>query len=167
METLRRIVDQANSTAKWLCYGTATIMIIMVVLQVLFRYVIKVSLSFSEELARFMFIWTVFLGSTIALRQRAHVSIEILVARLPKTTKRWFITLANTLSFVFYLTLIVYGIVMVTHAASQTSPALGLSMGYVYLSVPVSGVLFLLNHIVNAWDEYLHPEIIKSEGGEE
>ena len=161
-----KLVDKANCVGKWICYSTVTVMTVMIVLQVLFRYVIQSSLSFSEELARYMFIWSAFMGAAMALKKRSHVSIEIAVANLPKKLKRGAIVIANALSFVFYSLLVIFGIVMVVHTMDQTSPALGLSMAFVYLAVPLAGIILLLNLVVNGREEYLHPEIIKSEGVE-
>lgn len=166
MKSYKKFVDTVNKGTLWLTIAAMSIMAIMVVLQVVFRYVIQSSLSFSEELARFMFVWTTFLGSAIALSNRKHVSVDILVAHLPKNMKKTAIITTNCLSLVFFALLIVYGVLMVLHTVDQTSPAMGLSMSYVYASVPVAGLFMLLNGICNAYEEFTNPDIIKSEGVE-
>ena len=166
MQAYKKFVDAINVGALWIAIAATSLMTIMIVLQVIFRYIIQSSLSFSEELARYLFIWASFIGTAIALSKRAHISIELLVANLPKKPKRFFILLTNLISFVFYAILVVYGFAMMARTMDQTSPAMGLSMGLVYLSVPVAGIVMLANLIYNCWEEYGNPDIIKSEGAE-
>lgn len=167
MESYKKFVGAVNSIGKWICVAALGVMTLMVVLQVLFRYVIQSSLSFSEELARYMFIWAAFVGSALALKNRSHVSIEIVVANLPRAIKRRAIMVTNALSFIFYAMLLVYGIDMMLHAVEQTSPTMGwLRMSYVYLSVPIAGFILLANAVVNAYEEIADPDIVKSEGVE-
>lgn len=167
MESYKKFVGAVNALGKWICVASLSVMTLMIVLQVLFRYVIQSSLSFSEELARYMFIWSAFVGSALALKNRSHVSIEIIVANLPRAIKKRAIVVSNALSFIFYALLVVYGIIMTVHTLDQTSPTMGwLRMSYVYLSVPIAGFILLANVVVNAFEEYSNPDIVKSEGVE-
>jgi len=166
MESYKKFVDKLNYLALSTSFVTLTVMTVMIVLQVIFRYVLQSSLSFSEELARYMFIWSAFIGTAVALRKRSHVSIEILVANMPKPLKRRAIAVTNTLSFLFYALLTVFGFIMMIETAAQTSPALGISMAFVYACVPLSGFVLMANVILNASEEIADPDIIKSEGVE-
>ncbi|MFA6506266.1 MAG: TRAP transporter small permease [Treponemataceae bacterium] len=166
MEAYKKFVGKLNFVAKSITFATLTVMTVMIVLQVVFRYVLQSSLSFSEELARYMFIWSAFVGTAIALRSRSHVSIEIIVANLPKPIKRRAIAVTNSLSFIFYALLTIFGFIMMLDTAEQTSPALGISMALVYLCVPIAGFILMANVIVNASEEIADPDIIKSEGVE-
>lgn len=166
MESYRKFVSAVNAVGRWISITSLTVMTVMIILQVIFRYVIQHSLSFSEELARYMFIWSAFVGSALALKNRSHVSIEIIVANLPRVLKKRALAVSNALSFVFYAAMFVFGTVMSFENAAQTSPAMGLSMAYVYLSVPVAGFILMANVVVNAYDEITNPDIVKSEGVE-
>jgi TRAP-type C4-dicarboxylate transport system permease small subunit len=166
MKSYKRFVDSLNAATLWIAIITTSVMLVMIVLQVLFRYVIRNSLSFSEELARYMFVWATFMGSAIALSKRAHVSIEIMVANLPYKIKKGAIVVTNCISMIFFILMIVYGIQMILRTGGQTSPALGLRMSYVYAAVPLAGIVMLANGICNGYEEYKNPDIIKSEGVE-
>ena len=166
MKSYKKFVDAVNSASFWVAIATTSVMSVMVVLQVFFRYVLKTSLSFSEELARYLFVWSTFLGSAIAFSKRAQVSIEIIVAKLPTKTKKGAIVVTNFFSAVFFVLMIVYGIQMIFRTMSQTSPALGISMSYVYAAVPIAGLVMLINGVYNGYEEFKNPGIIKSEGVE-
>jgi TRAP-type C4-dicarboxylate transport system permease small subunit len=122
-------------------------------LQVIYRYVIGVSLSFSEELARYMFIWTVAMGSALALKTRSHIGVEILVERLPKPMAKQARLVVSLVSLAFYGLLIWYGFDMTFESMDQESAALELSMGYVYLAVPLSGIVLFICEIKNSMDD--------------
>ena len=55
--------------------------------QVVFRYVIGYSLYWSEELARYLFVWVSFLGSVVALERGVHIGMDVVVAKLPRRPK--------------------------------------------------------------------------------
>ncbi|HOX11290.1 MAG TPA: TRAP transporter small permease [Spirochaetia bacterium] len=166
MKAYKNLLDAVNRGTLWIAILAAAVMSVLVILQVVFRYAIQSSLSFSEELARFLFVWTAFLGSAVALAKRAHVSIEIVVAHLPRKLKRGAILVTNGLGAIFFLILIVYGILMTIRTLDQTSAAMELSMGFVYVVVPLSGLIMLMNLVYNGYEEFMNPDIIKSEGVE-
>ena len=166
MESYKKFVAALNAVGKWICIASLTTMTALIALQVIFRYVIQSSLSFSEELARYAFIWSAFVGAALALKNRSHVSIEIIVANLPRVPKKWAIGISNAVSFVFYAVMLVFGAVMTFETKDQTSPAMGLSMAFVYLAVPVAGLILMANVVVNAYNELSNPDIVKSEGVE-
>ena len=139
--------------AKWCGVSTAVVMTVMIFLQVIYRYVLGESLSFSEELARYMFIWSVAMGSALALRTRSHIGVEILVERLPASMAKPAKVLACVLSLVFYGMLIWYGFEMVGETMDQESAALELPMGYVYLAVPLSAIVLFICEIKNVLDD--------------
>jgi len=129
------------------------VMTVMIFLQVIYRYVLGESLSFSEELARYMFIWSVAMGSALALRTRSHIGVEILVEQLPASLAKPAKILACVLSLIFYGMLIWYGFEMVGETMDQESAALELPMGYVYLAVPLSAIVLFICEIKNVLDD--------------
>ena len=109
--------------------------------QVLFRYVIGYSLYWSEETARYLFVWISFLGAVAALERGAHIGVEVLVEKLPRNIRRYVILFSNISVGLFLLFLTVKGLKMVADNMIQRSPALRVPMGLVYLAIPVGAVL--------------------------
>ncbi len=149
MGKLKTLVEKTDLIANWMTYASVGVMTLMVSVQVISRYVFQNSISFSEELARFMFIWTVAIGSSIALRKRKHVKVTLFVDSLPKKAGTILKIISESLSVLFFLIILIYGFVMLLETVEQTSPALGWSMSLVYLAMPLSGLLLLINSVAN------------------
>ncbi len=135
-----------------LLYGISVIamlvMLTIIFIQVITRYLFGFSFEWSEELARFLFVWVVFLGSALIMGEDGHLAVELL-PRILNGTKPGFVLnlFINACGYVFILLLIIQGWKMAQTMTFQTSPGLGISMGYVYIIMPVSGVLMLMYHI--------------------
>ncbi len=133
-------------------YGiSVTAMIVMlavIFMQVITRYIFGFSFEWSEELARFLFVWVVFLGSALIMGEEGHLAVELL-SRLLKGTKPGFVLnlFINACGYVFIFLLIVQGWKMTETMTFQTAPGLGISMSYVYAIMPLSGILMLLYHV--------------------
>lgn len=125
---------------------TMTVLVIDVVWQVLARYIVKSPSSFTDELARFLLIWVGLLGSAYAMGKKKHLAIDILPSKLKGRPR---IMLDNFISILIIafaaLVLVVGGIrlVYITLNLNQISPALGVPLGYVYLVLPLSGLLII------------------------
>lgn len=112
---------------------------------VIARYLLAnyVSLYWAEEVIRYSFLWAVFLVSPLVIRRGANLELDIFILWLPPPMRR-VIALCNVVVILaFLLILIVQGIVMVRVNVDQLSSALEFSMAWVYLAVPVGGVLML------------------------
>lgn len=72
----------------WLIAGCLAVMVAMVFGNVVLRYVFNSGIATSEELARLAFVWLVFMGAVVALRERGHIGIDMVVSRLPVGGKR-------------------------------------------------------------------------------
>lgn len=129
--------------------GLLGAMIVVVFLQVFCRFVIQGSLPWSEELARYLMIWTVFIGASIGAKEGAHIGVEALVAAFPPGIKRLSIMLAGGLNIVFCITIayISFKVVAFLHGSGQLSPAMRIPMYWAYLAIPVGVTLMGLRFI--------------------
>lgn len=112
--------------------------------QVVSRYAFNMSLDWTEEVARFMFIATALFGSALCVRTMGHISVDLVVVRISAGARRmcaWLVLAANAAMFIV---LFVYGVEISLTTMAQLAPATEVSMGAVYAIVPVSGVLMLL-----------------------
>jgi TRAP-type transport system small permease protein len=73
---------------EWLIAGCLAVMVVMVFGNVVLRYAFNSGIATSEELARLAFVWLVFMGAVVALRERGHIGIDMVVSRLPVGGKR-------------------------------------------------------------------------------
>jgi TRAP-type C4-dicarboxylate transport system permease small subunit len=130
--------------AKFVSIIFYAIIIIFAIIQVLFRYVIGLSLPWSEELCRYAFIWLVFIGMVIAIRRGEHATIQLFISHLSDNCKRVFYIVTWLLVLVFAVVTGIYGFKMVQLAAIQKSSALGIPMSLVYLALPVGCLMTLV-----------------------
>ncbi|QGH36014.1 TRAP transporter small permease subunit [Gracilibacillus salitolerans] len=122
---------------------------ILIFVQVVLRYLFNFSLIWSEEAARFLIIWLILVGSSIAVREKGHATVDALVAFLPPAGKKLFSVFANLAGIAFCLILIWAGSEMVSSVVElgNVTPALGVPMAIPYLSVPVGGGLMLFRFL--------------------
>ena len=119
-------------------------LVLVMIAQVFFRYVLNSSLTWSEEVAVFLMIWVVFLGSAILVRRWEHVQIPTLVESMPDRPRIAFVILARVASIAFIALLIWYGMEAFLgnyHADSFTT---GISTRWIKFSIPVGAALMLI-----------------------
>ena len=122
--------------------------------QVFTRFILQDPSSFTEEFAGFLLIWIGILGSSYALYTRAHLGIDIITGKL--TGKGKFISETGVwltvIVFAFFV-LVIGGIRLVnlTLTLEQISPAMGIPMGYVYLVLPITGLLMIYFSLINIY----------------
>ena len=119
-------------------------MTLLVVLEVFLRYVVGSSLFFSEELARFLFVWVGFLAASLAVRSGVHVGFGVLVERFPPRVGRRLAALVQVPVLALLAVVVVTGIAMVVDSAAERSATLGVQMTWARLAVPVGGLLMFL-----------------------
>ena len=115
--------------------------LVLVVLQVFFRYVLNRSLFWSEELVRFALVWSVMLGSAVVAYRGEHLRIDALDTVLPPTAQRVTTRLAEFLTFAFCVILAGTGVQFTLRTLTQRSAVLEVPIWAVYAAVPIGAVL--------------------------
>ncbi|WNF36300.1 TRAP transporter small permease [Bacillaceae bacterium IKA-2] len=145
MVTIIRVVDKINKVLGYFLALFLTIMSLVIFYQVFSRFVLKDSLRWSEELARYLMIWSVFIGGAIAIRKMELISVDAIKELLSEKSKSILIIFVYTISIVLLSVLVVYGFEMVTNVIRQTSPAMNISMGWAYAAIPVGSIFMIIN----------------------
>jgi len=132
-----------------------SVLVIDVLWQVFSRYLLSSPSSFTDELAGFLLIWVGVLGAAYVAGRREHLAIDILIQRSPPARQRLLRYIIHSLIFLFALSVMVTGgvVLMYTRFVLQVkSAALQLPLGYVYIVLPISGLIIMyyeLLHILN------------------
>lgn len=128
---------------------TMAAMVGLIFVQVFNRYVINVSLSWTEELARYIHIWQVWVGASYAVRRKAHLKVEMFKNIFPVTVRKWVDVVAIFLWFILAVFLAYQGteLVVTVFDRGQLSPAMRLPMWLPYLAIPVGGTLMTVRLI--------------------
>jgi TRAP-type C4-dicarboxylate transport system permease small subunit len=156
MQRARAAVDRALARALMLIMA---FMVANVLWQVFTRFVLQAPSAYTEELARYLLIWLSLLGGAYAAGKRMHLAIDLFTARLEGRRKERSDLLIHACVFLFALGAMVIGgarLVYISFALQQISAALRISLGYVYLVVPISGLLIMF-YVVAAVVEQRFP----------
>ncbi|NYT59025.1 TRAP transporter small permease [Alcaligenaceae bacterium] len=123
-----------------------SLMSILIGAQVFMRYVMGDSLTWSEELARYAFIWATYLGVAYGVKRNAHICVEAAVTRLPGLYRHYASILSHVLFIVFAVLVVKegYALTLKIFSFGQQSSAMGLPMGYIYLAPTVGFALVIL-----------------------
>jgi TRAP-type C4-dicarboxylate transport system permease small subunit len=126
---------------------------LVVFLQVVMRYVFQNSLSWSEEFARYLFLWQVWVGASYAAQKSRHLKVEALLTFLSARGRVVVELLATVVSigFVIFLAYKSTEIAALVNATGQKTPALGIRMSIPYASVPVGMTLMLFRLAQNLY----------------
>jgi len=146
MEKFMRPVEKALEWAVSILIG---FMMVWVFFQVITRYVFSYTPSFGEELARYLFVWVVFLSLPVVAKKGGHMAIEMVTVRLKGMPLKAVRILADIFTIAFLLIMVYQGVNMVMRASFQTSPALQISMSWVYCVIPFGCFIMLLNVLIS------------------
>ncbi|AKL93806.1 tripartite ATP-independent periplasmic transporter, DctQ component [Clostridium aceticum] len=119
-------------------------MIISITLQIIFRVFFS-ALVWTEEAARYLLIWSSFLGATLAYKRKMHIAVTFGVEQLPRKLKKVVMLLSIVLSMFFFGVCAYYGLELIKMQIFQLSPALRLPMKYVYLGIPLSFAIMFIH----------------------
>jgi TRAP-type C4-dicarboxylate transport system permease small subunit len=127
-------------------------MAVIMGIQVLARYVLGMSLSWSEEVARYLFVWSGFLSVSYCTKKCVSIKIEQFVASFPKRWKAALKVLNHTIELVLFLYLLPFAWDYFYSAvvSGQKSPALGLPM-YLVQAAPMTGFVLCAFRVVQRW----------------
>lgn len=149
---MTRIKASIDSALKVACVAFFALLVLLVSWQVITRLVFNDPSVWSEEAARYTFIWASLLGIALATGERSDVAIDFLVRKLPVVAQRWVTALAYLTSIAFATLIMVWGgWLNVDLAWNQANPVLPVNQGVLYLAVPIAGALmafYLLYHVV-------------------
>jgi TRAP-type transport system small permease protein len=142
------VMEKVNKVLYWIVGVLLAGIFILLVSQVFFRYVISISVSWTEEAARFLTVWSVFIGTAIALRTKSLIAVEVVVQLVPKKIEKIFRIIVLLLSMILLIYLIFLGSQLSMNAVEQDSTALGISMWIPYAAIPVGSFFAVLNVFV-------------------
>ena len=127
--------------------GLMALMVLDVTWQIFTRFFTDTPSSWTEEMARFLLIWIGLLGAAWTYRVRAHLGLSYLVEKQSPEMQKKLMIFSFLASAVFAISVMIYGgskLVMLTLELNQLSASLGIKIGYVYLVLPISGVLITI-----------------------
>lgn len=168
MTTLKTALDQA---LKWVCIVLFALLVVIVVWQVVSRSLGSPS-SWTEEAARYTFVWLGFFGSALVFSEKGHIAVDFLVRKLTPAGQRATAILTQVAILALSLLVLVWGGIRVSSGAwTQQLSSLPTQVGVMYTVMPITGViitLYAVHHLLQLarGDEDPYPEIADLTGGD-
>lgn len=127
------------------------LMVIMVFSNVVLRYAFNSGITFTEELSRFLFLWLIFIGAIVAMKEGAHLGVDSLVTRVPRIWKIIFMLTSNALMLWICYLFFIGSWTQTVVGWGTLKPSTGIPMAFHYgvglvMSVGIAAIL-----ISNTW----------------
>ena len=147
MKIIHDIDKVINKILRFIVIIMLSVMSVVVFAQVLFR-IVHLSIPWSEELSKYLLIWSTFLGAAICIRKGSLVGLEFLKNSMSEEKQKILQTILNLIVCAMLLFLINVGFWAVRRVWFQITPVLKLSMGLIYAAIPIGSVFMLINQIL-------------------
>ena len=147
MKIIHDIDKVINKILRFIVIIMLSVMSVVVFAQVLFR-IVHLSIPWSEELSKYLLIWSTFLGAAICIRKGSLVGLEFLKNSMSEEKQKILQTILNLIVCAMLLFLINVGFWAVRRVWFQITPVLKLSMGLMYSAIPIGSVFMLINQIL-------------------
>ena len=147
MKIIHDIDKVINKILRFIVIIMLSVMSVVVFAQVLFR-IVHLSITWSEELSKYLLIWSTFLGAAICIRKGSLVGLEFLKNSMSEEKQKILQTILNLIVCAMLLFLINVGFWAVRRVWFQITPVLKLSMGLMYAAIPIGSVFMLINQIL-------------------
>ena len=168
---MRHLLERASAGVAWVTSGVvataAVVMILALLIQIFFRYVLGASLSWPGELAQLLFAWTMLLAASIGVREGFHVRLELLRGLLPDGLRAGLERVTLLLMTGFGVLLAVMGADYVEQTLGQRSAAMRYPIEVLHAAAPVTGALIALHALARLVRQDPEPARPKAEPAEE
>lgn len=176
---MERIGNALIKCLEMLVVAVTAVMSILVIANMALRFFFSSGIVISEELSRFLFIYIVFLGSILAMKDDAHIYVDFIVKSLPRPVY-WVVKLLVECAMLYCCYVLLLGSLTLTeYNMVDKSPVAGIPMGYIYFSGAIGAVgmgivliIRIIKHVKN-FKNFTQPaqdkatgEITTSEQGE-
>ncbi|USQ80586.1 TRAP transporter small permease [Ornithinimicrobium faecis] len=139
MEPIKKGLDRVLQGASVVLFA---LLVVVVVWQVFTRQVLNSPSAWTEELARYTFVWVGLFATALVFSERGHIAVDFVVTKF-STKPRKVVAVVVQLAIIFFaLAVLVYGGVRASNGAwNQSLSALPTQVGVMYLAMPITGVL--------------------------
>lgn len=150
-KNMKKVFRIFDLTVDLVMIACAVGFVALVFCQVICRYLLNSSLTWSEEVCRYLFAELVFLGAGVCVLEKKHASVDIVVNMIPEKVRKYYQALLDLIVVLCGVCLTVYGYQFAVGAIGQTSPALQIPYQYIYAGIVIGGVILTIDGIRNLY----------------
>lgn len=163
---LKQLISAVDECFKAFLALLIATMVLCVCWQIVSRYFFNDPSQWTEELARFLLVWIGMLGASYAYHKKMHLGLDLLQQKLSVRQQVWHARFVHLIVILFSAVVLVGGgsqLISMTRELEQYSAALGVSMHWVYMCLPVSGIM-LIGYAILDW--VAGSQLAESEGAQ-
>ena len=153
--TITKVLDRISDVLDKICGAVCVLMIaamvLLTTLQIVFRTWFT-ALSWSDEVTRYLLVWSTFLGATCVYRHSGNISITFIQEAFPMKISKALRVVVHVVCFVLFAVLLYYGWQYVG-SLNRTATSIPLKMSQVYLCMPISMLILMIHALVMTIDE--------------
>ena len=153
MEALATIRKVMNTAIKFICIALFAFMVLIGTYQILVRYIFNSPSTVSEELLTYSFTWMSLFAASYVFGKRDHMRMGFVADKLSPDKLKVLSIILEVITIAFSSIVMVYGGISITKLSmTQKTASLGIPMGYIYLVIPISGILIVIYSVLNIID---------------
>ena len=150
MNYLRKLCRIVFKALEWFAIICMVVLTCIVFADVILRYIFKQGFAWTQEIATLMLVWFSLIGMAIGVLEKIHISIEMFTAKLPAKAISVLDSINHLLIAVFGGLMIYFGTLIMNMTKMSTMPATKMPSAVLYVILPLSGILVLLNSVLVA-----------------
>jgi TRAP-type C4-dicarboxylate transport system permease small subunit len=148
MKTLKKVYRGFSIGLEWFAMIALVLMTSIVFIDVILRYVFNHGMPWTQEISILLLVWFSLIGMAIGVLERIHISIEMFTMKLPKRVINLLEIIDHLFIMIFGIAMVYYGGMIMNMTQKSTMPATKLPSAVLYVILPLSGILIVLNAIV-------------------
>ncbi len=148
MKTLKRVSNAVNSAVSYVGISLFVILIVACIAQVFFRFVLNNSLSWTEELARYCFIWMHMIGASLLIGAGEHATVTVVMDLLHGAARKALDVLIEMVIFLNGAVMLHSGVMLSYSSRANLSTAMSVPMWVINASVAMGGLLLMFQAVV-------------------
>jgi TRAP-type C4-dicarboxylate transport system permease small subunit len=141
---MKHFYDSLEESLKIALLVLVSGLVITTMLQIVARFILMVSIPWTDELARYLMIWASFVGLGVAYRKKELICVEFFREKLPPHLLKVALLISDLLCSIFAIVIVIYGVKLCFQNVGQVSPSMRISFGIIYAIIPIGCLLYLL-----------------------
>lgn len=130
-----------------------TVTTILVIINIVMRYIFNSGIVWSEEVATGCFVWSVFIGAVAVFKHRGHVGVDLVVKRLPVCLQKVVLTLMDIILVLLNGYMAYLSFLYIQTSYTKMTPVLGVSSAYISSSVLIAFIMMTVYSIKFVYDD--------------
>jgi TRAP-type C4-dicarboxylate transport system permease small subunit len=157
-KAIKKASDFVDKIGSFLVILTMVGMVFFTSIQIIARVFFE-ALSWSEEITRYLLVWSTFIGAGCVYKRGGHINVSFIQERFKGKANKYVRILVNLVCIAFFVIAVYFGIIYMMKQGAQRSPAMGIKMNLMYMAIPMGCGVMLLHAISAIAEIFIAKEV--------